>query len=893
MATVIRDSVVSKIPSVDLVPGDIVEVCTGDRVPADARIISCSANLRVDQALLTGESSSVQKHSTPLSSGVESSASLIAQDKTNILFSGTTVVMGRGKAIVVHTGLKTSIGAIQSSLNAKLDGSNPSSHHQKQSPLKRQLDKFGEDLARVIGVICLLVWVVNIGHFTDPVHGGIFRGAVYYFKVAVALAVAAIPEGLAVIITTCMALGTKRMARKGAIVRTLSSVETLGCCTVICSDKTGTLTSNQMVVTKMISFSGDSIIVEDDYLSESLISKHNSRKTDIAEEYLDEIFEICALCNDAVIMKDVSNGAFKSIGEATEISLKFFVEEHKSKDKINDENTICDLISRQFKRLVSLDFDRDRKSMSVICRSNESSQPFREADLNSNDHPITSIEESSQDGKKALHLYTKGAPENLIERCNRIALRNGEKVQFTDKMKDLMLSKISNVADKEGLRLLAVAKTCISEDSLTSCLEIKSDVDPSSVYKKIETDMIFYGIIGMQDPPRKDVPEAIKACKNAGIRVIVVTGDNLNTARALCQAIGMNTDVAMTGRQFDSLSLKEQENVARNISILARVEPAHKRRLVQTLQLQGEVVAMTGDGVNDAPALRHADIGIAMGSGTDVARLAADMCITNDSFGTVVEAVAEGRAIYCNTKQFIRYLISSNIGEVVCIFVTAILGLPEVLVPVQLLWVNLVTDGLPATALGFNPVDSSNMCQPPRQASASLVNRLLLVRYCAIGTYVGLATVFGYVWYFIWFSHGPQVSFSVLRNFSDYSASDYFTKSHKQRASTVSLSVLVIIEMFNAMNAVSETRSVISLPPTRNLTLCFAILVSVALHLCILYASPFLSSVFDVYPIGLEEWSAIILLSLPVVLIDECFKWLIFNKDSASEDGKHLEKKNE
>jgi Ca2+ transporting ATPase len=380
----------------------------------------------------------------------------------------------------------------------------------------------------------------------------------------------------------------------------------------------------------------------------------------------------------------------------------------------------------------------------------------------------------------------------------------------------------------------------------------------------------------MLDPPRPEVPAAIQKCKDAGIRVIVVTGDNRNTAETICRQIGVFgpyedlTGKSFTGREFDNLSPSEQLEAAKNASLFSRVEPTHKSKLVDLLQSLGEVVAMTGDGVNDAPALKKADIGVAMGSGTDVSKLAADMVLADDNFATIGVAIEEGRSIYNNTQQFIRYLISSNIGEVVSIFLTAALGMPEALIPVQLLWVNLVTDGLPATALSFNPPDHDIMKRQPRKRDEPLIGGWLFFRYLIIGTYVGLATVAGYAWWFMFYSGGPQISFYQLSHFHRCSSEfpeigcEMFSNEMAKAGSTVSLSILVVIEMFNAMNALSSSESLLTLPLWENMMLVYAIGLSMALHFALLY-TPFLQSLFSILPLNWTEWKAVLVISAPVM----------------------------
>jgi len=395
-------------------------------------------------------------------------------------------------------------------------------------------------------------------------------------------------------------------------------------------------------------------------------------------------------------------------------------------------------------------------------------------------------------------------------------------------------------------------------------------------YEKLEQKMTLVGLVGMLDPPRPEVADSIRKCKDAGIRVIVITGDNRNTAESICRQIGVfgeYEDLAgksYTGREFDNLSPGEQLEAAKKASLFSRVEPVHKSRLVDLLQQHGEVVAMTGDGVNDAPALKKADIGVAMGSGTDVSKLAADMVLADDNFATIEAAIEEGRAIYNNTQQFIRYLISSNIGEVVSIFLTAALGMPEALIPVQLLWVNLVTDGLPATALSFNPPDHDIMRRQPRKRDEALIGGWLFFRYLIIGTYVGLATVAGYAWWFMYNPEGPQITFWQLSHFHHCPAEfaevgcSMFANDMAKAASTVSLSILVVIEMFNAMNALSSSESLLTLPLWENMMLVYAVGLSMALHFALLY-TPFLQTLFSIVPLNWTEWKAVLIISAPVM----------------------------
>jgi Ca2+ transporting ATPase len=850
VANVIRNGHVSRVKAEELVPGDIVSVSVGDRIPADCRVISIESNsFAVDQAILTGESESVGKDHT----SVVQDEKAVLQDQTNMLFSGTTVVTGRAIAVVVLTGSNTAIGDIHESITAQIS---------EPTPLKQKLNDFGDTLAKVITVICVLVWLINIPNFADPSHGNWTKGAIYYLKIAVSLGVAAIPEGLAVVITTCLALGTRKMAAKNAVVRSLPSVETLGSCSVICSDKTGTLTTNQMSVNKVVYISEDGGDLEEldvegtTFAPKGDIKRNGKVVQDLSEtsSTIRQMNEVAALCNDAQLMYDARSATFSNVGEPTEGALRVLAEKIGPCAPIGTDPEQCvhhasALYEKEFPRLATFEFSRDRKSMSVLVQTG--------------------------DQKK---LLVKGAPESIIERCTHTLVgANGKRVPLTNELQCLLLKEVVDYGNR-GLRVIALA----SLDDVGSNPLI-SNAKSSADYTQLEQNLTLLGLVGMLDPPRPQVADAIKKCKDAGIRVIVITGDNRNTAESICRQIGVFgksedlTGKSFTGREFDNLTPSEQLEAAKHASLFSRVEPSHKSKLVDLLQSLNEVVAMTGDGVNDAPALKKADIGVAMGSGTDVAKLAADMVLADDNFATIEIAIEEGRSIYNNTQQFIRYLISSNIGEVVSIFITAALGMPEALIPVQLLWVNLVTDGLPATALSFNPPDHDIMKRRPRKRDEALIGGWLFFRYLVIGTYVGLATVAGYAWWFMYNPEGPQINFYELSHFHRCSTEfahigcQIFEDNNAKSASTVSLSILVVIEMLNAMNALSSSESLLTLPLWDNMMLVYAITLSMALHFALLYI-PFLQTLFSIIPLNWTEWKAVLYISAPVILIDEVLK---------------------
>uniref|UniRef100_A0A4W4DUL3 Calcium-transporting ATPase n=1 Tax=Electrophorus electricus TaxID=8005 RepID=A0A4W4DUL3_ELEEL len=854
---------VQRIKAREIVPGDIVEVSVGDKVPADIRITSIkSTTLRVDQSILTGESVSVIKHTDSVPD-----PRAVNQDKKNMLFSGTNIAAGKAVGIAVATGVSTEIGKIRDQMAAT---------EQEKTPLQQKLDEFGEQLSKVISLICVAVWIINIGHFSDPVHGGSWiRGAVYYFKIAVALAVAAIPEGLPAVITTCLALGTRRMARKNAIVRSLPSVETLGCTSVICSDKTGTLTTNQMCVTKMFiieKVEGTSVTLDQydisgsKYTPEGEVTKHGAPVQCGQHDGLVELATICALCNDSSLDYNESKGIYEKVGEATETALCCLVEKMNAFNtdvhglsKVERANACCSVIKQLMKKEFTLEFSRDRKSMSVYCSPTKASKA-----------PL---------GNK---MFVKGAPEGVIDRCAYVRVGT-TRLPLTGPVKEKILAVIKEWGTgRDTLRCLALA----TRDSPISKEEM--NLEDSTKFVEYETDLTFVGCVGMLDPPRKEVMGSIQLCKAAGIRVIMITGDNKGTAVAICRRIGIfgeDEDVmgrAFTGREFDDLPLALQREAVRRACCYARVEPSHKSKIVEFLQSFDEITAMTGDGVNDAPALKKAEIGIAMGSGTAVAKSASEMVLADDNFSSIVAAVEEGRAIYNNMKQFIRYLISSNVGEVVCIFLTAALGLPEALIPVQLLWVNLVTDGLPATALGFNPPDLDIMGKAPRSPKEPLISGWLFFRYLAIGSYVGAATVAAAAWWFIYADDGPMVTFYQLSHFMQCTAEnedfadiecEVFESAPPM---TMALSVLVTIEMCNALNSLSENQSLVRMPPWSNIWLVGAMSLSMSLHFMIIYIDP-LPVIFKLTHLTLDQWVVVMKLSLPVILIDELLKFIARN----------------
>mmetsp|Transcript_3602 Transcript_3602/g.6125 ORF Transcript_3602/g.6125 Transcript_3602/m.6125 type:complete len:913 (-) Transcript_3602:36-2774(-) len=883
---VLRGGEWSVVDSKLLVPGDVVRVKMGDNVPADLRLVALnSVSFQVEEAPLTGESVSVQKRVEKLEAGD------LLQDQKNMVFASTVVNYGSATGVVVFTGMNTAIGRVQKQVSE-------AAGEEEDTPLKKKIDAFGETLSRLIGAVCLLVWLMNYRNFYDEIHGSVLRGCIYYFKIAVALAVAAIPEGLPAVITTCLALGTRKMAQNNAIVRRLPSVETLGCTTVICSDKTGTLTKNEMVAVQFAVVDGAASQLRtysvDEPSHKNLPAAFSSQplssyipigcqvrgqSSDFGQDYaahrelFDSIALGCTVNNNASV--SVEGTSFKRMGEPTEAALKVLAEKISGQPKdVSSAFSFSEAAAKRVKTIAQLDFTSERKAMSSIVSGH----------------------------KNEKDLLLKGAPDRVIQKCTSImGLKGTKPMEAQDRFQ--LMAQVAKL-QAQGLRCLALAEVpeAGSLAGLTEANKGSLLADPSR-YSEFEQGATFLGVVCIKDPVREGIDKCIAQCKTAGIKVIMITGDSKETAKAIARDVGIlvSGDSAeqrvFTGDQFEAMSEQERTEALRGDGgrVFARVEPAHKRELVKCLIAMDEIVAMTGDGVNDAPALKQAHIGIAMGvTGTEVAKSASDMVLADDNFATIVKAVEEGRSIYSNMKAFIRYLISSNIGEVLSIFLTAALGVPEGFSSVQLLWVNLVTDGPPATALGFNPPDLDIMKKPPRRQDDELISGWVLVRYCVIGAYVGLATVGIFVYWYVFATTADQhtlVSWHQLSHWGecpnwsreefqpaaymeglDFAQNPclYFTQG-KVKASTLSLTVLVVIEMLNALNAISEDNSLFRISPFVNPFLLLAIAGSLALHALILYV-PFLARIFGIVPLDAQEWLMVLAFSAPVLVVDELLK---------------------
>ncbi len=639
-----RNGKISTIKSEQIVPGDIVLLEAGNYVPADCRLIS-SSNLKIEESSLTGETVPVLKEANSI---LKEKTAL--GDMVNMAFSTTIVVNGHGEAIVTDIGMNTKVGKI-----AKMIITNEA----PETPIQKKLEEVGKSLGIACLGICLLIFVIGLLKKIEPIE---------MFMTSVGLAVAAIPEGLPAIVTIMLSIGVTKMAKKNSIIRKLPAVETLGSSSVICSDKTGTLTQNKMQVTKIANINGET----------------NDK------EYIKWLMGMATMCTDVEISKE--NGKMELTGEPTEKAIV-----SKALDEGQNKNELYNVM----KRVKDIPFDSSRKMMTTIHKM-----------------------------PNGYRVITKGAPDVLLKRCNKV-YDNGN-VTTLDYSKTKLIENQNNKMADEALRVLAIAYLDIPN--------LPSKIDTETV----EKNLIFIGLIGMIDPPREGVKEAVATCKKAGIKTVMITGDHIITAKAIAKDLGIlrGSDLAVTGEELDKIPQSILQKNIMNYSVFARVTPEHKVRIVKAYQSTGAVVAMTGDGVNDAPALKNADIGIAMGkNGTDVAKNAADMVLTDDNFVTIVEAVKQGRNIFDNIKKAVHFLIATNIGEIVTIFLGLVLGLKSPLLAIQLLWINLVTDSLPAIALGLEKPEADIMDKKPRDSKKGIFADGLWQRIITEGTMLGILTL--------------------------------------------------------------------------------------------------------------------------------------------------------
>lgn len=775
-AKVLRNGTVEIIPSSNIVPGDVVVLETGDIIPADLRLIE-SSNLKVEEASLTGESVPVEKDAH-----ITFDKDVALGDRVNMAYSSTIVSYGRGKGIVVGTGHDTEIGKIATMIQTIEDES---------TPLQKKLDQLGKVLGIVVIGVSIVVFGVGLFYGT---------GLLDMFMTSISLAVAAIPEGLAAIVTIVLALGMNRMVQRNAIVKKLLSVETLGTTTYICSDKTGTLTQNEMTVVKaytdnkIINVSGTGYEPKGKF---TIGDEEISNPTESIN--INTLLSIGILCSDAKLTK--TDEGYKILGDPTEGSLVTLAE----KAGIKQEE-----INSRFPRVAELPFDSDRKMM-------------------------TTFHESFIPGK--VVSFTKGAPDILINKSSSIYL-NGEIMPFTDDLKKKVLD-INSQFSREALRVLALAFR--QYDSLPDEITTES----------IERDLIFVGLVGMIDPPREEAKEAIKKCKTAGIHTVMITGDYKDTAFAIAKQLGMaeREDQAMMGQELDGLTDEQLREVVKEKRVYARVSPEHKVRIVEALKANGEIAAMTGDGVNDALALKKADIGISMGiTGTDVAKNTADVILTDDNFASIVAAVEEGRIIYSNIKKFVFFLLSCNIGEVLIVFLSIILGYKVPLLAIQLLWLNLVTDSFPALALGMEKGDPEIMDIPPRDPNEPILDKEMVKALIVQSISISAAVLGSYIW-----------------GMKTYGTENLIY------ARTITFTTLITAELLRAYSSRSLTHSIFKIGVFSNKTMTLSTLVSFLLLLVVLYV-PFLQPIFETYAVGLKEWGMIIVFSFIPLVISELYK---------------------
>jgi Ca2+-transporting ATPase len=707
-AKVIRDGKEAEIDSRELVPGDIVLLETGSKVPADARLIDIAA-FQVDEASLTGESVPSNKITGPLDNNI------LVNDQENMVFMGTIVTKGHAKAIVTGTGMNTEIGKIADMVQEAKE---------KLSPLQVKLKKFGKWLGFVTIGICVVVFGVGVlrEYLTTDLLETSF--AVEMFLASVALAVAAIPEGLPAIVTISLAFGVRRMANRNALIRKLPAVETLGCTNIICSDKTGTLTKNEMTVKEILSNNTLIEVTGDGYTPEGKFVRAGNEEVNISN--LELLFRSSTLCNDSKLNH---NERWEIFGDPTEGAL--LVSAGKAGFK---KSEIEDL----FPRIDEIPFDSERKCMTTIHRVNEENI-----------------------------AYIKGAPDVILNNCKYISI-NDQVKDITGEDKKKILDVNHEMASK-ALRVLGFACKSLTE---------KYTPEP----EEVETNLTFIGLQAMIDPPREEVRESITRCRSAGISTVVITGDHKLTAIAITKDLGLfkEGDKALSGEELDKLNDDELDEIIENIVICARVSPEHKVRILNALKKKGHIVAMTGDGVNDAPALKNSDIGVAMGiTGTDVAKEASDMVLTDDNFASIVNAVEEGRGIYNIIKQFVQYTLSSNLGEILVVFLAILIGWPLPLIAIQILWVNLLTDGLPGLALGLDPFDKDIMKNPPRNRDENIISKDVIQNILIVSSVMGTGTLLMFYGYGVESVKAKSIAFTTLVMFQLFNVLTYRAKNFK------------------------------------------------------------------------------------------------------------------
>ena len=782
VAKVLRNGNIEVVPSKELVPGDVVVLDTGDFVPADLRIIE-AVNLKSQEASLTGESVPVEK----ITSKIEKEKLGIG-DRANMLFSSSLITYGRGKGIVTQTGMNTEVGKIAGMINNTID---------TQTPLQEKLNKLGKTLGIAAIVICIIIFIIGLLYGKNPID---------MFMTAVSLAVAAIPEGLAAVSTIVLAIGVQRMVKKHAIVKKLPAVETLGSTTVICSDKTGTLTQNKMTV-KKIFYNGNLVNIEDVETLETM------------PEELQKLIYISMFCNDTKVAEDKT-----LTGDPTETALI----------DMGFNLGFQPATLEQFPRVKELPFDSERKLMTTVHKTIDK-----------------------------YIVYTKGGIDELLQKCNSYSL-NGVIKEDLETYK-LEITKQNEQMAQNALRVLGMAYK-----------ELDHEPTDDEV-KQIEKDLIYVGMVGMIDPPREEVKEAVEKCKKAGIKTVMITGDHKITAIAIAKALGIleNELEAITGSELENMSDEELIQNVRKYSVYARVSPEHKVRIVKAWQANGEIVAMTGDGVNDAPALKTADIGCAMGIvGTDVSKEAADVILTDDNFATIVSSVEEGRRIYDNILKAIQFLLSSNVGEIIILFVAILItpllsswfnidvNLIVPLLPIHILWINLVTDSLPALALAVDPPEKDIMNRKPLKPTTGVFTKGMTFRIIYQGVMIGLLTLIAFI-------IGLKTTTSPIEGIT-------LDETKIEIGQAMAFIVLSFAELVHVFNVRNNQKSVFKTSVTNNSKLLLAVGVSAMLVIAILII-PVLRQIFSIPVLPTNNIIEVILLVIAPIIIVEIFKILKIN----------------
>ena len=750
-ALVKRDGSLKEILSEDIVPGDIVIIDAGRYIPGDLRLID-TANLKIEESAFTGESVPSEKDASFLPD-----KEIPIGDQNNMAFMSTLATYGRGVGVVVGTGMNTEIGKIAKMIEQE---------ENDETPLQKKLSELGKILGFLAVGICILIFIISFFQGRDLLE---------MFLTSISLAVAAIPEGLPAIVAIVLALGVQRMVKKNAIIRKLPAVETLGSVSIICSDKTGTLTQNKMTVT--------TVYTNDSYIKESEFNLNDN------ESKL--LVDCMVLCNDATYSEK------SKTGDPTEIALL------ESPFKLN---ILKEKLEKEFKRIDEIPFDSDRKLMTTV---------------------------NLVDDKKA-RVFTKGALDSILSICNKISI-NGKLVDFSKEYKAKVLEN-SNIMSDKALRVLAFAYKDISKENI--------------VLDSLEKDLVFIGMVGMIDPPRLEVKDSIKLCKSAGITPVMITGDHKNTAFAIANELGIAEDIsqAITGHEIDKFKEEEFNEKIINYRVFARVSPEHKVKIVKAFKSHGNIVSMTGDGVNDAPSLKAADIGVAMGiTGTDVSKGASDMILTDDNFSTIVSAVEEGRKIYLNIKKSIVFLLSCNLGEILTLFTAILLNWNSPLQPIHILWVNLITDSFPALALGVDKTKEDVMNNPPRNPKESIFIKSDKIQLIINGVLIGGITLFA-------FKLGERLYADSLIH-----------------AQTMAFVVLSVSQLFLSLSLRSNIKSAFSLGIFSNKYLVYSILLGIFLQVIIISIS-FIANIFKVTPLLLYDWIVVILVSLIPFAINEILK---------------------